>query len=270
MVWSYGVKSVIIIQRGDSWGDGVVNLFKPAWLAKGGVIAGEVVRYAAEATDFSNYLQTANGFAAAAIAANGGNKEKVGVLVLSFEEFPVIASQAKDYAAIYDVPYFGGDGTALSQRAMDDAPTQVNHMRVFSLQAKDPGSSLFYALRDRYQALTKQQYSAYTAYAYDIEFMIAESIIAAQSSSGKDVIPLQMGIALQTWGAGGWCQLNLYGDRAPPLFNVWFYAPGKEPGTGLDKPCISHVGGVYNPDTKVMTWDTGALQAALGYVPKGP
>ena len=270
MLWSYGIKSVIIFQRGDSWGDGIVNLFTPAWKVKGGNIAGQVVRYAAEATDFSNYLQTANGFATSAVAANGGDKEKVGVLLLCFDEFPVIASQAKDYSPIYDVPYFGGDGTALVQRGMDDAPQQVNHMRCFSMQAKDPGSSIFFALQARYEALTKQQYSAYRAYEYDIMFMVTQSIIAAQSSSGKDVIPLQMPIALKTWGAGGWCQLNEFGDRAPPLFNIFFYAPGKEAGTGAPKASVSYVGGVYNPDTKVMTWDTGVLQANLGYLPKGP
>jgi len=270
MMWSYGIKSVIIFQRGDSWGDGIVNLFTPAWKAKGGNIAGEVVRYAAEATDFSNYLQQANGMATAAITANGGNKERVGVLLLSFDEFPVIASQAKDYSPIYDVPYFGGDGTAVSQRGMDDAPDQVNHMRVFSMMAKDPASSIFNYLKTRYEALTKQQYTAYSAYAYDIEFISANSVVQAQSTAGADVLALQMPIANQMWGAGGWCQLNEFGDRAPPLFNIWFYAPGVVAGTTTPKASVANVGGVYNPDTKTMTWDAGVLQAKLGYVPLGP
>ena len=71
VMWAYGIKTVIIFQRGDSWGDGIVNLFKPAWQAKGGEIAGEVVRYAAESTDFSNYLQQANTMATAAVAKYG-------------------------------------------------------------------------------------------------------------------------------------------------------------------------------------------------------
>jgi len=270
MMWSYGIKSVIIFQRGDSWGDGIVNLFTPAWKAKGGNIAGEVVRYAAEATDFSNYLQQANTFASAAITANGGNKERVGCLLLSFDEFPVIASQAKDYASIYDVPFFGGDGTAVSQRGMDDAPDQVNHMRVFSMMAKDPASSIFNALKTRYEGLTKQQYTAYSAYAYDIEFISAQSVVQAQSTAGADVLALQMPVANLMWGAGGWCQLNEYGDRAPPLFNIWFYAPGFVAGTTTPKASVAYVGGVYNPDTKTMTWDNGVLQANLGYVPLGP
>jgi len=269
VMWAYGIKSVIIFQRGDSWGDGIVNLFTPAWKAKGGAIAGEVVRYAAEATDFSNYLQQANGMATTAIAATG-NKEKVGVLLLSFDEFPVIATQCASFTPLYDCPFFGGDGTAVSTRGMDDAPEQVNHMRTFSLMAQNPESSKFYNLKARYEALTNQQYTAYSAYAYDVEFISAQSVVMAQSTSGSDVVPLQMSVADATWGAGGWCHLNEYGDRAAPPFNIWFYAPGLEAGTGNPVASVSYVGGVYNPDTKVTTWDTGVLQANLGYLPAGP
>jgi branched-chain amino acid transport system substrate-binding protein len=269
VMWDYGIKSVIIFQRGDSWGDGIVNLFKPAWAAKGGKLAGDVVRYAAESTDFSNYLQQANGMATTAIAANGG-VERVGVLLLSFDEFPVIATQCESYTPLYDCPFFGGDGTAVSQRGMDDAPEQVNHMRVFSLMAQSPESSKFNALKTRYEALTKQQYTAYSAYAYDVNFVMATSVIMAQSASGADVVPLQMTVAGATWGAGGWCQLNEYGDRAPPPFNLWFYAPGVEAGTGAAKASTANVGGVYNPDTKATTFDSGMLTTKLGYVPAGP
>jgi len=269
MMWSYGIKSVIIFQRGDSWGDGIVNLFTPAWTAKGGTFAGTTIRYATEVTDFSNYLQQANTAATAAIAKNGGDPERVGTLLLSFDEFPVIASQAKDYTDFYKCPAFGGDGTAVSTRGMDDAPDQVNHLRCFSMMAQSPESSVFNSLKARFESLTKQQYTAYSAYAYDIEFVEANSIIQAQSNAGQDVVGLQMGICSQTYGAGGWEQLNEYGDRAPPPFNVWFYAPGVD-STGAAKASVSYVGGVYNPDTKVMTWDTGVLMANLKYVPKGP
>jgi len=152
---------------------------------------------------------------------------------------------------------------------MDDAPDQVNYLRCFSMMAQSPESSIFNALKARYEALTKQQYTAYSAYSYDIEFVEAYSIIQAQSIAGQDVVGLQAGICAQTYGAGGWENLNEYGDRVPPPFNVWFYAPGVD-STGAPKASVSYVGGVYNPDTKVMTWDIGVLMANLKYVPKGP
>ena len=45
MLWSYGIKSIVIVQRGDYWGDGLVNTFKPLWEAKGGGFTGDTIRY---------------------------------------------------------------------------------------------------------------------------------------------------------------------------------------------------------------------------------
>jgi len=263
VMWSYGIKSVIIFQRGDSWGDGIVNLFVPAWTAKGGEQSGATIRYAAEATDFSNYLQQANTAAAAANKKYPGG-ERVALLLLSFNEAPVIVTQMKDYPDVYATRPFGGDGTALSQRLMDDAPEQSNHLKIFSLQAQAPSSSKFNSLKARYEALTKQQYNAYTAYAYDVGFLVANTIYQAQSSAADDVVSLQTPTAYMSYGAGGWEQLNEFGDRAPPPFDVWFYAPGG--AAQNNKPSFSYVAGTYNTDTKTMVWNTGVL----GYTPKGP
>lgn len=259
VMWSYGIKSVIIFQRGDSWGDGIVNLFSPAWEAKGGVIAGDVVRYAAESTDFSNYLQQANNMAETAVAAQGSN-DRVGVLLLSFDEAPVILSQCNDYTAVYDCVFFGGDGTAVSQRIMDDAPEQANHMKIYSLMAQSPTSSKFNSLKARYFALTQQQYTAYSAYSYDVGFVLMDSILQAQSTDALDVMDLQVPIANNMYGAGGWCQMNEFGDRAAPTFDVWFYGPGEA------KPSYAYLGGSYNPDNQEMTWNIGVL----GFTPAGP
>ncbi|MCX6649381.1 MAG: ABC transporter substrate-binding protein [Candidatus Bathyarchaeota archaeon] len=259
VMWSYGIKTVIIFQRGDSWGDGIVNLFAPAWTAKGGEITGEIIRYAAESSDFSNYLQQANGMAAEAIAKYG-TTNKVGILLLCFDEGSVILTQAKDFNYFYDCIPFGGDGTAVTQRIMDDAAEQANHMKLYSLMAQTPDSSKFRSLQARYIALTQQQYTAYSAYSYDVGFVLMDSILQAQSVDATDVINLQIPIADNLFGASGWCQMNEFGDRAAPMFDVWFYAPG------TNVACFSYLAGVYNPDTQTMSWNTGNL----GFTPAGP
>ena len=264
MMWSYGIKEVVIFSRGDSWGDGIVNLFRPAWTAKGGALAGATIRYAAEPTDFTSYLDAANTQATAAVARQGGDTERVGVLLLSFDEFPVIAQQAQNYLPLYDCPFFGSDGTARSIRGMDDAPQQVNHMRVFSLLSQSPATSKYNALAARYEALTSQPLNTYTANSYDIAWIIAQAVLQAQSDKADDIAPLIMPIAYNTYGASGWCQLNEFGDRVPPPYDVWFFAPG------ATTPSASYKGGTYDPDTHIMSWDVGALSLHLGYVPAGP
>jgi len=87
-------------------GDGIVNLLKPAWTAKGGTFVGDVVRYAGESTEFTNYLSVADGYVATAIEKNGGVKERVGVIILAFNEAAVMVKQAASYPNIYNVHWW--------------------------------------------------------------------------------------------------------------------------------------------------------------------
>jgi hypothetical protein len=150
-MWAAGVKSIVIFQRGDSWGDGIVNLLVPIWEQKGGNVAGDIVRYAAESTEFSNYLTLADATVAAAVTANGGEKQRVGVIILSFDEIPVILKQASSYDNIYNVHWWGSDGTAKSQRAMDDAPEEANHIGIYSFLSRGCDFE-FIDLQTRYTA----------------------------------------------------------------------------------------------------------------------
>ncbi len=260
VMWAAGVKSVVIFQRGDSWGDGIVNLFKPLWTAKGGVLAGDTIRYAAEATEFSNYLTVADQQVATAVANYGGQTQRVGVIMLSFNEIGVILSQASSYPNIYNVHWWGSDGTALSQRAMDDAPTQAIHVGLYSLLSREEISSKYTNLAARYEALTGQQFSSYTGYMYDIAFVMARAVLEAQSTRGTDVIPLIQPICYDTYGAVGWCRLDAAGDRWAPSYDVWGFFPGD--GT----PCVSKIMAQYDQDTHTTVF----YPAVLGYTPIGP
>lgn len=265
VMWNYGIKDVILFQRGDSWGDGIINLFVPAWTAKGGSIAGDKVRYDTAATDFSNYLQVANTAAAAAIAKDGG-PAKVGILLLSFDEAPVIISQAKDYSSFYDCTPFGGDGTAVSIRIMDDAGPQAIHMKIFSLMASSPVSTKFNTLKAEYQNLTKQAFTAYTGYEYDIGFIFMGTQLQAQSAQADDITPLQTPWCYNMYGSTGWLQLNQYGDRAPPPFDIWYYSTPTAANPGDGKGCASFIAGSYDNDLQTTTWNT----ALPGVTPLGP
>jgi branched-chain amino acid transport system substrate-binding protein len=264
MMWSYGIKSVIIIQRGDSWGDGIVNLFTPAWEAKGGEIAGEVVRYATDTTNFSSYLTVANDMAETAVANNYGDTERVGVLLLCFNELSLIATQCEEYTPLYDCPFFGSDGTARSQGGMDDAPEQVNHMRVFSLLTQSPDSAEYNAMEARYEELTHQQFGTYSAYLYDAAWAIVKSVIETGSTDASVVAAAFPGVCENLVGISGPCKLSEFGDRCPSPYDIWFFAPDEGMASS------SYIGGVYNPDDEVTTWDEDLLMDKLGYVPAGP
>jgi len=161
---------------------------------------------------------------------------------------------------MYNVHWWGSDGTAKSQRAMDDAPEEANHIGIYSLLSRETLTPLYQSLEKRYVDLTKQQYGTYSAYSYDLSTVIATSMFQAQSTTGATLVPLQMPISNQLFGAAGWSKLDQFGDRAAPPYDVWgFYK-------GATKASESVIMAQYDPDFQKTTWVT----SVLGYTPIGP
>jgi len=266
VMWAAGVKSLVIFQRGDSWGDGIVNLLVPIWTAKGGVIAGDKVRYASESTEFANYLTVADQQVATAVAKYNGETQRVGVVILSFNEISVILKQVSSYPNMYNVHWWGSDGTAKSQRAMDDAPDEANHIGIYSLLSRETITPLYSDLEKRYVALTKQQFGTYSAYSYDLTLVITNSMYQTQSTSGAVLVPLQKPTADQTFGAAGSCRLQDDGDRIAPAYDVWGFYPS------ATKASVSVIMAQYNPDAEEVKEGEGTVffPAILGFTPIGP
>jgi branched-chain amino acid transport system substrate-binding protein len=253
MLVSHGIEAIILIQRGDAWADGIYNYLEPAYTEKGGTIL-EKIRYAGEATEFANYLQTAENIAEEAVAEYG--EGKVAVEIISFAEHVVMITQAEDFPTIYSMKWFGSDGTALSAQAPTDAPEQALHLRIYSTYAAPAESSKFQGLYDRYYAMVSQPYGYYSACAYDIGWILMESIFNTQSLDANVLLPVQHDTAYNNFGASGWNLLNEAGDRAGSNYQIWSYT--EEDGA------VKHiVAGLYDTITDTVTWDT----EAIGYTP---
>jgi len=242
MIESKGVEAVVLIYRGDAWADGIVNYFEPAFAETGGVIL-EKIRYAGETTEFSNYLQTAEDIAEEAVAEYG--EDKVGVELIAFAEFVTMITQAQDYETLYNLPWFGSDGTVLSQQALDDAPTQASHLKIYSTYAAPAESELFNDLYDRYYALVSQPFGYYSACAYDVGWIITKTVLESQSTDATDVIPLQRPSAYVQWGASGWNRLNEDGDRYASNYQIWAVN---------DDASSWEVFGLYDSTVDTVTW----------------
>jgi len=244
MLWSAGIEAVILIQRGDAWADGIYNYLEPAYTAKGGVIL-EKIRYAGEATEFANYLQTAEDIAEDAVAEYGA--EHVGVEIISFAEFVVMMSQAQDFPTVYDLTWFGSDGTTLSQQACDDAPEAVTNLKVHSTYAAPADSDKFNDLYDRYFALVAQPFGYYSACSYDIGWVLMESMMNTQSLDATVLIPVQHRTAYNNFGASGWNQLNEDGDRYGSNYQIWSYHYEGD-------VVVPYVTGLFDGITGQVTW----------------
>ncbi|RLI02502.1 hypothetical protein DRO31_04000 [Candidatus Bathyarchaeota archaeon] len=252
MMESMGIEAVILIYRGDAWADGIVNIFVPEFENNGGVIL-EKIRYAGETTEFSNYLQTAEHIAEEAVAEYG--EGKVAVEIISFAEFVTMITQAEDYPTLYNLPWFGNDGTVLSQQALDDAPTQAAHLKIYSTYAAPADSEKFQNLYDRFFALVSQPFGYYSACSYDVGTIFATTILQAQSTDALDIIPLQAPAAFDQFGASGWNRLNEDGDRYASNYQIWAIN---------DDASSWEVYGLYDGTTDTVTWNT----EILGFVPE--
>jgi len=255
VIWSYGVKELVVIQRGDSWGDDFLKIFTPTWKANGGEIAGQVVRYdAAESEDFSSYLQQAETQCEEAIAHFGGDANKVGVLLLSYEEAARILKQGSQYEALYNLVWFGAEDTRTTQNKLaaiiNDAPLEANHVKLFSLISQKPDSTKYSDLEARYVDATGEVFSITNAYIYDAAWVLAKAMLETGSDNATRVTAALPSICESFYGASGWCRLNEFGDRAPPPFDVWFFDSRAAAPSGL------LLSGSYYPDTRITYWNT--------------
>jgi branched-chain amino acid transport system substrate-binding protein len=248
VLWDYGIKEVVVLQRGDSWADGTMNQFTPVFEGKGGTV--NIVRYTAEATDFCPFLLEARTLGEAAIARVGGDTSKVAVLLLAFDEATKILQQVSQCEILYNLTWFGADRTAKSANITTNASLEANHVKLYSLLAEAPDSSKYNDLATRYVAATGKNFTMTNGYLYDAAWVLAKSIIEAGSDNATRVTSILPSVCENHYGATGWCKLNEYGDRAPPPYEIWYYTQG------ATSPSVSGMAGVYDPDTGSITWLT--------------
>jgi len=256
MLWSHGIKAVVIMYRADPWADGIYNFLVPAFEAKGGVIL-EKIRYAGEATEYSNYLQTADDIIEDAIDVYG--VDHVAMEIISFAESVIMVTQAEDFPSVYGVTWFGSDGTTMTQQHCDDAARQTAHLKIHSTLAAPASSEKFTDLYARYFALVSQPFGYYSACSYDIGWVITESMLNAQSTDAMDLIPIQHATAFNNFGSSGWNKLDECGDRYCSDYQIWSY---RYEGDVV----VPYVSGLYQDGTGKVTWYT----EEMGYTPIGP
>jgi branched-chain amino acid transport system substrate-binding protein len=256
MLTSYGIEAVLIMQTADAYGDGVYNIFETEYQDRGGVIL-ERIRYAVESSEFSNYLATGDGIVKDAIEEHG--QEHVGVILVATSGAVTMVTQAPDFENIYSVKWFGCDSTSLVQQMIDDATDPANHLKIFSTNASPGESDKYNDLDSRYRSIVGQQPGYYVTTTYDISWIIATSVLQAQSTDADEVVPIIDDVAYNYWGASGWCRLNENGDRYGSDYIIWGYGETSE-GV-IDNVCY----GMYDSKTGEVTW----YADVLGYNPPG-
>ena len=247
---TWGAEAILIVQRGDSWADGIYNVLIPE-LEIAGIEVIDRVRYAAEVTEFSSYLATMDNLLGDAIAEYGA--ERVGVQVMMFDEVVVMMSQTPDYPNTRDVIWMTTESGGRSQRMIDDAAGLQNDVGMFSSLMTPAKSWKWQSLDDRFFDLVSQPASFYTATSYDASYALALSVIEAGSVDAGVVAPLWPTVPRNYFGASGWVDLDDNGDRAAGIFDIWGFS------TETDEGFTSY--GQYSGLDLSVTWDDATLAA---------
>ena len=223
MLYQWGIEALAVIQRVDPWADGIYNLLVPELEDRGMVSeTGWRLSYNPESKEFASDLQTLEGIALEMVAEYGA--ERSAILVIGFSEVAIMITQVEAYPTIYnEVRWFGTDGTAITQRIRDDAPTQAAHLQIPSTLAAPGISPKFRELNATNFPLVGQVLGYYGACTYDIAWCLLEAVLETQGVVAEDIIPLIDPITEKHYGTTGWCKLNEDGDRFPPDYEIWGY-----------------------------------------------
>jgi branched-chain amino acid transport system substrate-binding protein len=211
------VDKVVIIQRGDDWGNGVNAAFTSEYKALGGSVLGNFVYDPNLPTP--DYSSCING---ALTAING--YVNAGVVLFAYNEAVQILNLANsNYPLILGHTWFGGDGTANSQYIVSNAGDLAALVGLYSVLPGGKGPN-WASVKSRYESATNNIFSTYTAYEYDIYWLYALSVAKVWSTNPSAVKWVLPSVAAKYNGASGYSILNKYGDRINPGFEIWGYS----------------------------------------------
>lgn len=256
---TWGIRAVLVMQRGDAWGDGLFNILEDELDARGIDLLGKI-RYAPESTEFSSYLDLADGILGEAIAEYGG-AQYVGFQLMSFSEDRIVQTQAADYPNLMDVIWMSTESGGRSERMLDETGELCVQTRHFSpFMGFDESNPEYVEFEDRYIELTGYYPSFYDAVHYDAFRLLVKCILETGSTDAGLIADAIIPLSETYSGLTGNLALDETGDRIPQLHDIWGYyelAPGDN---------WYRIWGQHDGRSNEVEWDDQALSTFAGII----
>jgi branched-chain amino acid transport system substrate-binding protein len=241
-ILNLGLKALIVIQRGDAWGD---TLFEEAKKMEAeGVIIYDHIRYDPNAKEFSAEVSRMAEKVHEAIEKYG--KDKVGVVAFSFLELGTIISQAAHYPELLSVQWMGNDEKTGIETEVGEY--LIKTKAIFPMFAVPTTTTIYQRFASEFLKRSGlPKVTGYNAMAYDAAWLAAKAVLEAGVYDGDAIKKALPKVAETYFGASGLCALNENGDREVMDYDIW--AVVKEKGTYVWKAV-----GYYNSITDTITW----------------
>jgi len=257
-----GAKAVIVVNRDDTYGDGLANATIASLKQDDpSIIIGGPTKYDVATTDFSSVI-TAMGSEWTQLSSQVG-AANVAIYAVSFQELGTLVQQANTQnAALLNttIPWFGSDGEAqnslLSNSTVGQYTSQVGlYSTLFNVVNNSKTLDFFQAHKGTPQlAAITGGGVFYTLEGYDDVWLAALSILSAGANNGASVQAILPTVAANFYGLTGWEGLQPSGDRIPGSYNVW-----KVVGSGGTYSWI--LAGTWDFNTDEVTWLPGQAPA---------
>jgi branched-chain amino acid transport system substrate-binding protein len=260
MATSYGdgIKAVIGIYRGDTWGEGLYQSFATNFKAMGGTEI-EAIRYDPEKTEFGAEADLLSGYVDDARDA-GFTDDQIAIMYVGFQtEGSALLNTAENYDNLMNINWLGSDGTGYAEKIIAEAGENAVKVRVTSTLMHFTKTSTYFDFAEKFQAETAEMPDIYYANAYDSAWLLGKSILISSSVDPVIVRAALPTVAEQHMGASGWCKMNQYGDRSGADFNIWaVVTPEEATSPGSLHPVPNETGwelvGFYNTASELVTW----------------
>ncbi len=226
-----GLKAVVIINRADTWGNGLkdatVNILQDE-----GIEVVNVYSYNPESPGFTGIASSANNDVKALLDNRGYKPADVAIIAIGFNEVVQLFKEAQKYEYLAKVPWIGSDGTAmLSEFTQDPVAAKFGTSVLFINPIFSPAASdVQDKVKQAVQAKIGQEPDAYALAAHDAVVAITLALLQAGPTDDPDAMVnavKQMLPEITTsdefaqFAATGKFPLNDAGDRGTADYD-WF------------------------------------------------
>ncbi len=227
-----GIKGVVIINRADTWGEGLARATKSV-LENLGVEVINVYSYNPESPNFSAIASSAANDVRQLMEKYG--RDKVAVIAIGFKEVVQLFKQAANYKELRSVVWFGSDGTAnLSEFIKDPVAAEFAIETLFINPIFSPAATETQE-RVKQKVLERigEEPDAYSYAAYDAVVALTLALLKVGPKDNpdelvnavKEILPeITVSDEFARMAATGKFPLNEAGDRATADYDWWLIA----------------------------------------------
>jgi branched-chain amino acid transport system substrate-binding protein len=242
-----GIDAVAVIQRADTWGDGLYDAIEENYVAAGGKIV-DRMRYDPMKTEFAAEAAILDGIVSDGIAEYG--QEHFAVLYIGFETDGVgLIAAAAGHPTLAGTQWFGTDGHVRSDKMVWENADLMLNTRQISTFMSWTFSDIFYEFAEKFYDRMGYQPSAYDTLAYDATYMLLMTMLDTASTDSETVKNALPTVGERYFGVSGWCRFNDDGDRKASNFFIW----------GMVTPEESQDAAALYPDPNEIGWEIIAI-----------